>query len=308
MLLLGLGFVQGAAGQAALRVTGAPTPLYGDTDEAFMHPMWAPDGTRLAFTGSNYEGLWTLRADGRQATKLTDEPAAGFGFSWSADGSALLTRVARYEGRRRLNAVKVFDTETAEARLVTDFRSLMPALPQWAPDDATVVLYSRGRLETFDTGRPPVAGKAADTPVTFVKDDRIGTLRLDTGALTEIEPLPGRRVLNLTASPDGEKVAFEIMGGNLYVMDRGGANLTDLGPGHRPQWSPNSQWIVYQRTEDDGHRFTAADLFATRADGGARVQLTDTPDALEMNPAWSPDGTRIAYDDQGRLFVLPVAY
>ncbi len=62
------------------------------------------------------------------------------------------------------------------------------------------------------------------------------------------------------------------------------------------------------RTEDDGHSITASDLYAARADGSASVRLTDTPDALEMNPSWSPEGSRIAFDDRGALYEIRVAY
>ena len=61
------------------------------------------------------------------------------------------------------------------------------------------------------------------------------------------------------------------------------------------------------RTEDDGHQFTASDLFATRIDGDITVQVTHTPDRLEMNPSWSPDGRHIAFDDRGTIFVMPVS-
>ena len=60
---------------------------------------------------------------------------------------------------------------------------------------------------------------------------------------------------------------------------------------------------------DDGERFLASDLVAVRSDGSASVQLTDTPDRLEMNPSWSPDGRSLVYDDlrNGVIYLLPVA-
>ena len=111
----------------------------------------------------------------------------------------------------------------------------------------------------------------------------------------------------MTSSPDGGRVAFEVVGGNLFVVSLDGSGLVDLGPGHRPTWSPDGQWVAFVVTEDDGEAFTAADLWAARADGSGRTRITQTPDRLEMNPAWSPDGGRIAYDDvaDGALYVLP---
>ena len=296
-----------ATAQPALRVTGAPVRLT-EGDTFFMRPFWSPEGDRVAFTGANYRGLWVMDVADRRPVQLSDEAAAGFGASWSADGGALLARVARQEGPRRFNAVKVFDAATGESRQLTDYRAFMPGLPHWSAAGDQALLYHRGTLEALETGRPPIPGKA-DAPVYFLREDRIGTARTAGGVLTLLEPLPGRRVLNLAAAPDGSRLAFEVMGGGLYVVNADGTGLTALGDGNRPQWSPDGQWIVFMRTRDDGHRFTDADLFAVRAEGGPPVQLTDTPGRLEMDPAWSPDGRFIAFGahDEGALYLLPVA-
>jgi Tol biopolymer transport system component len=42
---------------------------------------------------------------------------------------------------------------------------------------------------------------------------------------------------------------------------------------------------------------TQCDLFVMEADGTARTNLTDSTDHNEVSPAWSPDGTRIAFFD-----------
>jgi len=84
--------------QNSLRATGAPVLIAGDEGAYFMNPRWAPSGDRIAFTGAEYKGLWLSDPDGGNRNLLTDEASAGFGFSWSADGTALVTRVARYEG------------------------------------------------------------------------------------------------------------------------------------------------------------------------------------------------------------------
>jgi Tol biopolymer transport system component len=116
-------------------------------------------------------------------------------------------------------------------------------------------------------------------------------------------------LLNVAPSPDGRRVAFEVYGGNLFVMSLDGSSLVDLGHGARPTWSPDGRWVAFMVTEDDGHTVTAADLVAARADGSGQVALTSTPDRLEMNPSWAPDGRALAFDDatDGALYLLPVS-
>lgn len=273
-----------------------------------MNPRWSPDGSSIAFTADRYAGLYLLDVESGTVRELTDAPAAGFGFQWAPDGSSILTRVARFDGPRRLDAVALLDPISGTVNQLTEYRTRLPAIPRWDAAGANVVLFTNEGLEVFSV-RPVEPGKRA--PTAFV-DAGSGLARVDVDA-KRIERLSiplDRQVLNATASPDGGMIAFEVLAGNLHVVNADGTGLLDLGPGNRPAWSPDGAWIVFMRTEDDGHTFTSSDLFAVRADGSNLVRLTNTPDRLEMNPDWSPEGGQIAYDDftDGIIYRLPITY
>ena len=309
--LLALALAWPATAQSTLRAADAPVRLLSDAD-AFTHPTWSPDGTRLAFTRPGYDGLWVARADGQGLRQVTDASAAGFGFAWSPDGQALLARVVEVDGRQRRSAVTVFDVASGAADQLTDYRGRMPVLPQWSADGRAVFLPSPDGVEVLPlaTARAPESEVDATSAAFVVEGETLSAVRLSAdGARTE-SLLGNRRVLNAVASPDRARVAFEILGGDLHVMNADGSGLRNLGSGHRPTWSPDGEWIAFMRTEDDGEAFTASDLFAVRADGsGELVALTQTADRLEMNPSWSPDGRTIAFDDlsDGTLYLLPIA-
>ncbi len=275
----------------------------------WMQPRWSPDGSQLAITAPRYEGIWLVDVQSGDVEMLTDESGAGFGFTWSETGDAIVARVSRTQGRTRSHAVKLFDLTAGETRALTEYRPHMSTLPQFVDGETNVALVSRdGDVERVATGRAYVASKAA-TPALARASDGIRVVRSDNQSdlLLSFED---RDVLNVTPSPDGSQVAFEVVGGNLMVMDANGRNVRDLGIGYRPTWSPDGSWIAFMVTEDDGYQFTASDIHAVRVDGSERVQLTSTQSRIEMNPSWSPDGSRIAFDDEatGSIYLLPVRY
>lgn len=281
---------------------GPPRPLT-DAGEGFAHARFSPDGRFAAFTTPSYDGLWVRDLATGETWQVTDEPAAGYGATWSPDGGAILARVAREDASGRRNAVAVFDVEARTRTLLTDYRVRMPVLPAWQAGGAEVAL-PLGDGETFATTRSAVSGKAT-TPARVASGDAL--VDASTGRVV-VQPVPGQAVLNAVASPSGEAYAFEVLGEGLFAVRADGTGLVFLGAGEHPTWSPDGAWIAFMRVEDDGHDLTGADLYAVRAQGGTPVRLTDTPDRLELFPHWTPAGDAIAFDSlsEGRIYLLPV--
>ena len=96
-------------------------------------------------------------------------------------------------------------------------------------------------------------------------------------------------------SPDGSTVAYERItdGANeVWLIDSDGSNPRLLTDGLAPAWSPDGKTLVVARPAPDG---AGRDLWlVTVADGQAR-QLTNTPNVVEQDMAFSPDGTQLTF-------------
>lgn len=281
--------------------------IQGSLEDIVMNPVYSPDGSSIAYTKSGYNGIWIYDLQSKSNTQLTDESAAGFGFKWSADSKSILTRVAKYEEMKRYNAVKIFDIETGESKQLSDYKTMMPYLPVWADGDSKVYLPIKSNDELLISAKEK-NNQIGSSIVAFEKNNKVVVKDLSNNSEQIFEPIKEAQYINLSLSPDAAKIVFEVMGGNMFVMNIDGTNLNDLGIGNRPRWSFDSSKIIYMIAEDDGHDYTSSDIYIINADGTQKRNLTNTSDLMEMNPCFAPDGKSIVFDlvNDGSIYLMNI--
>jgi Tol biopolymer transport system component len=137
--------------------------------------------------------------------------------------------------------------------------------------------------------------------------------------------------LNPVWSGDGTRVVFDAQDTIAIASPSQSGTPRTLCAGQHPAWSPDGKWIVFQIARDHSHapddarrhtpdtmphrhddktnhRIVDSDLWIIGADGTGRHQLTATPDVVEVDPDWSPDGSTIVCgtEEAGRLLVLKI--
>lgn len=279
----------------------------GSLEDVAMNPVYSPDGSKMAYTKSNYQGIWIYELQTQTNYMLTDESAAGFAFRWSSDSKSILTRVAKYEEMRRYNAVKIFDITTGESKQLSDYKTMMPYLPMWADGDSKIYLPLKDNDEVFLSAKEK-NNRIANSTITFEKNNKVVIKNLSNNSEQMFEPIKDAQYINLSVSPDGSKIVFEVMGGNLFTLNIDGTNLIDLGKGNRPRWSFDSNKIIYMITEDDGHNYTASDIYIINYNATQKINLTNTNDIIEMNPCFAPDRKSIVFDvvNDGSIYLMNI--
>jgi Tol biopolymer transport system component len=150
-------------------------------------------------------------------------------------------------------------------------------------------------------GSGSVRSAAPVVPLARAVDQRI-YVRAAGGRWIEVGS--GDRFFAPVVSPDGGKVAFQGLATGIHVHDIARGTTIHVGPGTAPAWSPDGSRLVYELTEDDGHAIVAAELHLYDLASGRRSVLTATEQLVERRPAFSPDGSHIAFDDDsGRIWI-----
>ena len=169
--------------------------------------------------------------------------------------------------------------------------------PVWSPD-GTRIAYTRAN--DFDPGDIWVVGAGGSNPVNLTDDPA-----------HDFSP---------TWSPDGTKIAFvredltsNNTPGDIWVMDANGSTAVNLtnDPARylTPVWSPDGTKIAFVRGAfEPGTDFHGPiEIWVMDASGSNAVNLTNDA-AADASPAWSPDGTRIAFatdrDGNAEVYVI----
>ena len=108
---------------------------------------------------------------------------------------------------------------------------------------------------------------------------------------------------SLTVSPDGQTVAFVVAGSSqigTVGIDGTGLRLIRVPTGHGLNHSfPIDESAPAWSPDGSKIAFTNGDLYVMKADGSGLFKLPTGGTGVDLWPSWSPDGSAIAYSNSG---------
>lgn len=294
-------------------------------------PVFSPDGRWIAFTGTydNNADVYLISVDGGAPRRLTYHPTAELVRGWSPDGKRILFASAQTSSVNRYE--KLFTVPTAGG-LPTELPIPSAFWANYSPDGKSVAYsvladafgtwkrYRGGRttpivvtdLQTLEAEQVPHVNASDVQPVwlgtqLYFLSDRDRTMNVyayDRAAKT-VRPLTKHTDFDVKSlSSSGTELVYE-QAGRIHILNPGTGKTQTLriqiAPevlALRPGYRNVSKFIRNAHVSPTGVRAVLearGDIFTVPLKKGDWRNLTQTDGVHERGPAWSPDGSRIAY-------------
>ncbi len=274
-------------------------------------PQWSPDGTRISLTEEGFNSLFVMDKNGGNFIKISSASGVGYLHKWSADSRDILVRDTRWIGdgakADRLHAIWSISLDGTKTRLSNDARYMQPASWRYSSNGVKTIVTDgtvapvKASLAKVPTMVMKSVALSAVSNVSFITDPLDFSLYVVDANGTK-RKINAEQSFNPVLSPNGKMVAFD-QGDDVAIMNIDGSGKRIIARGYNPTWVNNSQ-IIYERTTDDGHKYTSGELYINSANGGAEKALTSTSARIERYPVVSPDGSKLIFisNTDGQLY------
>lgn len=328
------------------RIDGSDLRRLTTDDGIESNPAFSPDGRQIAFN-AQYEGntdVYVVPAEGGVPKRLTYHPGQDEVQGFTPDGRQVLFTSARAVFTTRYTQLFTVPLDSGmpeplpipnaasgvfspDGRRVA-YNPLGPRFEQWKQYRGGTIsriwLYDMRTRAIEKVPQPPTRANDVDAmwigDSIYFRSDRDGEFNLyayDTRS-KQIRPITRHDdfpVLN--ASAGGGKIVYE-QAGYLHLLDPAGGAPRKLTIGvpadlreTRPRFVKGGNWVRHAAISPTGARAVfefRGEIVTVPAEKGDARNLTNTGGTHERSPAWSPDGSRIAYfSDASGEYELHVA-
>lgn len=258
-------------------------------------------------TGGRNKEIYAMDANGEKVTRITYTNAHHFLMGIDNTKTYLVvtradtdTENPRGLGDEDRKSLWIINLKTGKETRLTDPENLAEG-DSFSPDSGWVVFWMVLKGE---------------------KTSDIYKVRRDGSGLTQLTNTPGTHEFDPAWSNDGKKIAYTYYDTDkkrfvLNVMDADGKNVKTLYDGgagvatehfppgnYDPSWSPDDQWIVFERAitfNEENGKAGVWHILQVSCDGSVIIDLSERGghgNNCEYLPSYSPDGNLIVFSSR----------
>lgn len=262
----------------------------GPSGYGFQHPVWSPDGTRLAVTTQSVVQSWTSEIfvldvlTGKKKSIMYTDNGNVRAISWSSNGNQIL--LASQKGGDWAEGIWTLDANgKSPAKFLTEGYDA-----DWSPDGERIAVFSHSEKDAHQ-----------DVVLSIINP-----------GIEKKEVVFGGKSINISGggvawSPNGAELIFDYGSSeatqlDLYLLNiatRAATRITNEGQNLNPSWGPDGNLIVYM--SDPGKEVDSTMYLADKNNNCRQALLT--LDDL-WGSSWSPDGKNIAFISHGDVYLL----
>lgn len=241
--------------------------------------------------------IWSINVDGSNAQRISGKESKKPGSYHSAVFSPDGEKIAYVAGARLSGNIYIMNANGTAAKNITKGKKFggdtgIYRHPKWSPDGKKIAFIGgRFSSEVYIIDADGSNGKK----LTGIK----GTSH------SQVWSPDGKRIAFVATSPmpqnDGS-MKYSLP--NIWIVDLDGSNLrkmtSDNTKDYSPRWSPSGPQIAYvsqsvKSQSKNVRQLDRPEIYLVGTDHPGEHNITNDKSSEDHSPAWSPDGTKIAF-------------
>ncbi|MBM4177107.1 MAG: hypothetical protein FJ213_13195 [Ignavibacteria bacterium] len=269
-------------------------PISGS--EEWNAPIFSPNGKKIYFTNSSYNGIWEYSFATKKTRKITSDQGSGYGFAISSDGNQIAYRKTFYPtgSLERVQEIISLNLKTGKAASFAKGDNL--STPTFTKSGVTFSDCDQTKNLSPRTSQKEIS-------ILGIENTKIAVNK--NGVKVLLDPFGNGSYIWPSLSTDRTKIVAYESDRGTFICDLNGNIISKLGKRNSAVWSRDGNWLIYMDDKDDGHNILSSEIMAVSVDGKNTVNLTNTANITEMNPHVSSTENKIVCNSlNGEIFIL----